>query len=211
MPEINLNSAIAALENRLAEHERKVSELRNAINLLCEEAGQPQKYLEVAAGGSGNSGGSSPMLTQIKRDSFYGKKQMTAVREYLEMRRAQGNGPATPREIYDAMKAGGYTFGTKSDHIALVTLRALLRKATTVFHKLPGTGTYGLSAWYPDAKTTKADGDDDAAPRKSSKTTGSRRGAKSKSKTKSKQSPAVDNKAPKQSAAADQTAAPEGR
>jgi hypothetical protein len=204
MPENDLNPAIAVLENRLAEHERKVSELRNAINLLYQEAGQQQKYSEAAAGGSGGSG---HMHTQIKRDSFYGKKQMTAVREYLDMRRAQGNGPATPREIYDALKAGGYSFATKSDHIALVTLRALLRKATTVFHKLPGTGTYGLSAWYPNAKPSTADSDSDhgSAPRKSSKSTGFRR------KSKSKQSPSGDNKAPKTGAAADPTAAPEGR
>jgi hypothetical protein len=205
MPENNLNPAIAALENRLAEHERKVSELRSAINLLYQEAGQQQKYPEAAAGGGNGGGGLT--LTQIKRDSFYGKKQMTAVREYLEMRRAQGNGPATPREIYDAMKAGGYTFGTKSDHIALVTLRALLRKATTVFHKLPGTGTYGLSAWYPDAKATTADNDDSPAPRKGSKTAGFRR----KPKPKSTQSPPGDSKAPKRGAAAEPTAAPEGK
>jgi hypothetical protein len=205
MPENNLNPAIAALENRLAEHERKASELRNAINLLYQESGQQQKYPEGSANSGGGGGG--PMLTQIKRDSFYGKKQMTAVREYLEMRRAQGNGPATPREIHDALKAGGYSFATKSDHVALVTLRALLRKATTVFHKLPGTGTYGLSAWYPDAKATKADsdGDNGATSRKSSRAT------RRKPKAKSKQSSAGENKASKQSAAAEPTAAPEGR
>ena len=93
MPENELNSTIALLESRLAEYERKASELRSAINLLYDEAGLPQKYTDVAAGGT--AGG--PALTQIKRDTFYGKKQMTAVREYLEMRRGQGNGPATPR------------------------------------------------------------------------------------------------------------------
>lgn len=208
MPENDLNPAITALENRLAEHERKVSELRNAINLLYQEAGHQQKYPDVATG-AGNAG-AAPMLTQIKRDSFYGKKQMTAVREYLEMRRAQGNGPATPREIFDALKAGGHSFSTK-DHIALVTLRALLRKATMVFHKLPGTGTYGLSAWYPDAKASKADSDNDVGVtvRKSSKTGGGRR--KLRARPKSKQSPPVDNKSPKQGAAAEPTAAPEGR
>ena len=203
MPGNDLNPAIAVLESRLAEHERKVNELKNAINLLYDEAGRPQKYPDS----DGGTGGSNLALTQIKRDSFYGKKQMTAVREYLEMRRAQGNGPATPREIYDALTAGGYTFGTKSEHIALVGLRALLRKATMVFHRLPATGTYGLSAWYPDAKQAKADsdGDDGAAMRKSSKTAR----VHSKSKAKLKQKSRGRGNASEKTAAAEPTAAPE--
>src|SRR5262249_14695729 len=153
-----LNTAIAVLESRLGELERKATELKSAINLLYEEAGLPQKYPD--AGSEAGSAGGGSVLTQIKRDSFYGKKQMTAVREYTEMRRGQGNGPATPREIYEALKSGGYAFGAKSEHVALVNIRALLRKATTVFHRLPGTGTYGLTVWYPDAKAVKAEGGD---------------------------------------------------
>jgi hypothetical protein len=210
MPENELNSTIALLESRLAEYERKASELRSAINLLYDEAGQPQKYADVASGGSAAGGGGGSVLIQIKRDTFYGKKQMTAVREYLEMRRGQGNGPATPREIFDALKAGGYAFGTKTDHIALVTLRALLRKATTVFHKLPGTGTYGLSAWYPDAKPSKADNDSEynSGSRKRAK------GARGKSKPKPLKRLALvppGGKGKEQGAAAEPTAAPEGK
>lgn len=149
----DLNPAIAALERRLAEHERKGNELKSALNVLYEEAGMPAKYSETGAAGGSTAGG--PVLTQIKRDSFYGKKQMTAIREYLEMRRGQGDGPAAPREILDALKAGGYQFEAKTDEIALVGLRALLRKATSVFHKLPA-GNYGLAAWYPDAKSNDA-------------------------------------------------------
>lgn len=159
MPAEDLTAAIAALERRLAEHERKGNELKGVINVLYAEAGLPLKFPELAAGSGGAASGA--VLTQIKRDSFYGKKQMTAIREYLEMRRLQGNGPATPREILDALKAGGYQFEAKSDEIALVGLRALLRKATTVFHKLPGAGGYGMLAWYPDAKQSKYSADDD--------------------------------------------------
>lgn len=156
MPAEDLSAAISALERRLAEHERKGNELKGAINVLLEEAGQPAKFPELGANSTASNGGT---LTQIKRDSFYGKKQMTAIREYLEMRRAQGNGPATPREVVDALVAGGYPFETKSIEIALVGVRALLRKANTVFHKLPGTGTYGLSSWYPDARAVRDEGD----------------------------------------------------
>ncbi len=155
MPQDDLSPAIAVLERQLADHERKGNEIRAAINVLYTSSGRPPKYTEAEMTASGQGGGAT--LTQIKRDSFYGKKQMTAIREYLEMRRAQGDGPATPREILDALKAGGYKFEAKSEGVALVGLRALLRKATSVFHKLPGTGTYGLLAWYPNAKPGRAD------------------------------------------------------
>jgi hypothetical protein len=152
MPKEDFSTAIAALERRLADHDRKGNELRAMINFLCEEAGEPPKYSLGDTSGAGAGPATGGVLTQIKRDSFYGKKQMTAIREYLEMRRAQGDGPATPQEILEALKAGGYKFEAKSDDIALVGLRALLRKATGVFHKLPGTRAYGLMAWYPGAK-----------------------------------------------------------
>lgn len=147
-------TAIAALERRLADAEKRADGIRAAINLLCEEAGMPSRYKVGAA--------QSPdrIDTDIKPDRFYGKKQSTAAREYLEMRRTQGVGPAKPREIFDALKLGGYRFEAKDDDVALVSLRALLRKNTVTFHKLP-SGTYGLTAWYPDAKRGKVSADDD--------------------------------------------------
>jgi hypothetical protein len=65
-----------------------------------------------------------------------------------------GQGPATAREIYDAIKAGGYVFEAKDATTALVGMRALLRTQPNVFHRLP-QGTWGLTAWYPDAKKPK--------------------------------------------------------
>lgn len=59
------------------------------------------------------------------------------------------------------MKAGGYQFQAKDEETALVGLRAMLRKRTAVFHKLP-TGSYGLTSWYEDIKAQKtAEGADD--------------------------------------------------
>jgi hypothetical protein len=144
--------AIAALERRLNEVERKAEELRAAINMLCVEAGMPPRYQETTRS---TNGGSPPV--QINHDTFFGKKQQTAIREYLSMRKAQGLGPAKPKEIYDALAAGGYEYEAKDMNIALVGLRALLRKRYTIFQKLPN-GTYGLTAWYPDAKRPKDNG-----------------------------------------------------
>lgn len=141
--------AIDALERDLADLERKANETRVAINTLCRHAGMPPRYPEGGGGGS-----KSKPLSQIRSDTFYGKKMSTAAREYLDMRRASDLGPAKPREVFDALTKGGYTFGAKDDNTALTILRATMRKNSTTFHRLPD-GSYGLLAWYPDAKPTK--------------------------------------------------------
>jgi hypothetical protein len=87
-------------------------------------------------------------------DTFYGKTIATASREYLEMRRGANLGPASPREIFDALTQGGYQFEAKSETIAMVGLRSNLRKNSKTFHRLPN-GQYGLLAWYPNAKPAK--------------------------------------------------------
>jgi hypothetical protein len=145
--------AIAALERKLEELERKANELRAAINLLCAEGGNAPRYPE----GGGGGGRTPRAMAQIKSDRFYGKPLATGVREILEMRKAGEIGPATPREIFDALKQGGFQFEAKNDDIALVSLRATLRKNNRVFHRLP-SGTYGLLSWYPNAKPPKDNG-----------------------------------------------------
>jgi len=155
--EEELAPAIALFEKAYVEAQRIANDKLTLLNMVRLEAGLSPRSAGIEGGASGDG---APVLTQIKRDTFYGKKQMTALREYLEMRRAQGDGPATPREILDALKAGGYKFEAKTDDIALVGLRALLRKATNVFHKLPGTNAYGLLAWYPNAKPSVPDDED---------------------------------------------------
>ena len=147
--------AIEQLERRLAELERKANGTIEIINDMRAEDGLPPR---APFGGGGSPGNASrtgaASVTTIKPDTFYGKKMQTAVREYLEMRMLATGGqtnPATPRDIYTAITEGGFQFDTKDETNALVGLRALLRKRTAFFHKLPN-GTYGLTAWYPDAK-----------------------------------------------------------
>ena len=162
-----LMPAITLLEGEYDEMVRNANALLGTINVLRQRAGLPPKGPGGAPDGSSGGGGT---ITQIKPDTFYGKKLQTAVREYLEMRKAQSLGPAKPREIYEAVTAGGFQFETSSDEVALVGLRAMLRKRTNFFHRLPN-GTYGLTIWYPHAKPAKtgastgaalvADADDD--------------------------------------------------
>lgn len=145
-----LDSAIATLERRLEAAEQQAAELRMAINAVCLAAGMPARYADAAISGKTGAGRS----LQIQDDTFYGKKQTPAMREYLEMRKAQGLGPAKPRDIYEALLSGGFQFDAKTDTVALVGLRALLRTQPHIFHQLPQGGTYGLTSWYPDAKRT---------------------------------------------------------
>jgi hypothetical protein len=184
--------AIAVFEKIIAEAERKAAEARRSINALYQARGLQPPYADDAAGQRASATSPSPVPMQVRRDTFYGKKQMTAIRELLEMRRAQGEeGPATPREVVNGLKAGGYRFETKSDDIALIGVRALMRKATNVFHKLPGTNAYGLVTWYPNAKTAPA-----AKPSKPSSRPGKdqlpkRSAAKPKSAARPKRNPAT--------------------
>lgn len=150
--------AITALQGDLREIERKAVETKRAINRLCELAGAPPMYV------ISDDAGSKPGITTMRNDQFYGKVLNTATREYLEMRKAANLGPASPREIYEALVSGGFKFDTKIENNAIAGLRQILRKNSSIFHRLP-QGHYGLLAWYPNAKAAKSDdGDDDEAP-----------------------------------------------
>ena len=149
--------AIEALEVELVEKERSVNALLSTINILREKAGMPPRHPSGGQPASNASGSSEsgPPIVAISHDTFYGKKMGTAARELLEMRRGQGNGPAKAREIFDCLVSGGFQFNTKDDSVAIISLRNMLTKNTAMFHKLPN-GTFGLKAWYPNAKPEKA-------------------------------------------------------
>jgi hypothetical protein len=152
-------AALQVLYRRHDDQVRKVNALIEVINDLRAEDGLPPMEPIGSGPGRGSqaraNGPTQP--SQIRPDTFYGKRLQTAVRMYLEMRQAANLGPATPREIYDAVVQGGYQFETKDPAIALVGLRAMLRKRTVAFHKLPN-GTYGLTSWYEHPRAPKAPG-----------------------------------------------------
>ena len=140
--------AIDRLVRRIEEMERKANGLKQAVNVLCEEGGLPPRYPD--GGGGGGDPVTKPAACQISDHTFYGKRQQTATREYLEMRKT----PAKPREIYDALKQGGFDFEGKDEDSSLAALREMLRKRSNFFHKLP-TGSYGLTNWYEHIKQSK--------------------------------------------------------
>jgi len=146
--------AIQALQQDLAELERKATETKTTINRLCELAGAPPMYADVG------SPGQTASLAAIRADTFYGKVLTTAAREYLEMRKSGGLGPCSPREIFEALRKGGFAFDTKNENNAITGVRNTMRKNSSIFHRLPN-GEYGLLAWYPRAKAPRAQADAD--------------------------------------------------
>ena len=161
-----LQPAIDVLEQDLADLERQANALLTSINVLRAKAGLPPRpggWSNGAADKDGRPANSTPL--KLHSDSFTGKKLASAVREYLAMRRASGHdAPATSREIFDALKQGGFASGAKDESTALVVLRTMLRKNTITFAKLQN-GKYGLRSWYPNLKQPKvsSEGAEDAA------------------------------------------------
>jgi hypothetical protein len=155
------NPAIELLVSQIEELERKANAYRASVNVLCVEDGLPPRYPDGGGNGSHKTGSlpdgearhMSP--TTIRSDIFYGKPQQTAVRDFLAIRKTGGAGPAKPAEILEGLRAGGYQVQAGTDEVALVGLRAMLRKRSTVFHKLPN-GAWGLREWYPNAKPVKS-------------------------------------------------------
>lgn len=161
------NPAIELLVAQITELEQKANAYRASVNVLCEKDGVPPMFPDVGGGGGGvrspvREASGEPV--QIKPDAFYGRPQQTAVRELLALRYAAGTGPAKPAEILEGLRAGGYQVEAKTDEVALVGLRAMLRKRTAVFHKLPN-GTWGLREWYPNVKHPKESAEKGVPPK----------------------------------------------
>lgn len=147
--------AIDALETDLAKLEREANGLLTSINLLREKAGLPPRPGGFKTASDGGAAASSGAPIKLHSDTFTGKKLGSAVREYLEMRKKSGaDAPATTREIFDALKEGGFVSGAKDEKTGMVVLGTMLRKNTTMFAKLQN-GKYGLRSWYPNLRAMK--------------------------------------------------------
>lgn len=137
-------------KRKLAEQEQGVIDSKKFINQLCQFGGVPPLYkLE-------DSGPSALGIGAIQSDTFYGKSAITAVREFLDMRKASSLGAASYAEIIQALVTGGFDFSTLSpdEDVAKRAVTITLGKNSSIFHKLPN-GNWGLLAWYPEAKEKK--------------------------------------------------------
>lgn len=141
--------AIEALQKDLADLEQKAAETKGTINRLCVLAGAPEMYQDASVTRS------AATITSIRADTFYGKVLTTAAREFLEMRKAANLGPATTREIYDAIVSGGFEFETSDPTNAMTGMRQTMSRNSGIFHRLPNN-SWGLVGWYERIKANKA-------------------------------------------------------
>ena len=144
----HIQKTIADLQEKLRGQEADVSATKRMINELCKLIGSPEQFAAEDTDQKQHVG-------SIRSDQFYGRKMASVVREYLEMRRASGQGAAKFSEIYSALVSGGYDFDTKNDEISKASLRGAIGK-NPIFHRLPN-GHYGLTEWYPKVKKGKGD------------------------------------------------------
>ena len=159
----NVLNAVEVFKNRVKEKELELNRLKKAVNDMAQDAGLPLVYSSVATETVGS-------IASITSDQFYGQGLSTAIRMYLEMRKASGLSAANVNDIYEAVKTGGYKFETKDEENAKTGVRNTLRKNSAQFHRLPN-GEYGLLSWYPNAKPAKDDegGELDSKPSKEQK------------------------------------------
>lgn len=148
-----VDQAIQELQAEIAADESAIRKKKETVNTLCAVNGLQAAYNSIASEETVVTG-------PIRPDQFYGQPLAGAVRVILEMRKAANLGAATVNEIYDALKAGGFKFDTKTEDIARKSLRNSLVKNILVFHKLPN-GTIGLTSWYPKAKNHKSNNSDE--------------------------------------------------
>ncbi len=141
----HLQKTIDDLQEKVRQQETSLRRTKQLVNGLCVEASIPQLYPDAEGETSGAG--------SLRKDQFYGRPLATVIREYLEMRKAQG--AATVREIYEALMRGGRKFETKNDANAMRALQISLSK-NALFHRVP-SGAWGLSIWYPSARVDKVD------------------------------------------------------
>lgn len=141
-----IKKTIEELKKVVAEKEAEMLEKKKMANDLCKMANLPPVYVIQEQT-------ETTSVEQLRGDEYYGKALATVITLILESRKILGMGPATVREIFDQMKAGGYLFETKNDANSQRGIRISMRK-NPKFHRLP-TGKWGLLSWYPNIKESK--------------------------------------------------------
>jgi len=174
----DMKSALAAMEELIAEKEQEVAGLKKAANTMAAAIGEQPLFADVEA--EGKSG-----RMKLRADAFVDERApASAARAYLGIR-GKARGATTLEDILDALQRGGYDFGDQKGEAAKAGLKIALAKDNNVF-KLTN-GTYGLREWYKAAvdrtgdKSDKADESDGNEPQ--ANTTAPVTGKKGKSKT----------------------------
>src|SRR5437016_2927960 len=93
-------NAIEVFKARVREKEDELNRLKKAVNEMAQVAGLPAIYPSVASESIGT-------VAAIRGDQFYGQGLSTAIRMYLEIRKASGLSAASVSDIFEAVKRGG--------------------------------------------------------------------------------------------------------
>lgn len=142
----NVDKIIDEVKNKVAEKEKEFKRAKKTANDVCRMFGKPPLYVI-------DEQSSTVLAGQLRGDEYYGRPLATVITNILEARKIQGIGPATVKEIYDQMTAGGYKFDAKDANNAMRGMRISMAK-NPKFHKLPN-GKWGLVEWYPKIKESK--------------------------------------------------------
>jgi len=129
-----INNAIEELQNILEQKNQEVLELKKTINMLCRQSGQSVIYENLDMENTARSG--------IKPDEFAGLNISEAIEKFLQIKGTS----ATPEDIYESLKKGGFGFSANSDE-TIQSRNVSISLANPKFHKLPN-GTYGLKEKY---------------------------------------------------------------
>lgn len=135
----HIDRTIEELRMKIAEKEDELAEMKKTANQLCKLANHSPIYYETEPEKSST--------TLLRGDEYYMQPIATVIGQILERRKISGSGPATAKEIYDEMKAGGYKFESKDEENAMRGVSISMSKNVAKFHKLP-SGKFGLTEWY---------------------------------------------------------------
>jgi hypothetical protein len=142
----HIEKTIEELKNKVIEKEKELNEAKKMANTFCQMFGKPPLYVI-------DDQPITVLTGQLHGDEYYGQPFATVITSILEARKIQGIGPATVREAYDQMAAGGYQFDAKDADNAMRGMRISMAK-NPKFHKLPN-GKWGITEWYPNVKEDK--------------------------------------------------------
>src|ERR1700687_800656 len=138
----HITQTLKVMMRQIEEEERATNEKKRAANSLSRLLNEQPVFPDIDAAASAR---------MTLPDEYYGRQMPDVIRAIMEKRKRGGFGAATVNEIHAAMKQGGYHFQAQNDVYAKRGIYGILAN-TEDFHKLPD-GRYGLTAWYPAAKT----------------------------------------------------------
>lgn len=133
-----LKGAIDVLEEQLAGLIEQGKNLKRTINGLSVAGGEAAPYSDIDSPVTGQS-------RTILPDQFFGRGLVTAVKDYLKLK-----GRAAPsREIFDALKAGGFEFSAGDEKLQYRGFTISLSKSARHFVYVKPTDSWGLPEFYP--------------------------------------------------------------